>query len=81
MCLCIKNVSLGIVNEQNLIIYYRTFVDVQKKSILASSSFTIWSIMMKLHKNNGSNNSFELAQKFCSWGLSAPAVELCTCIK
>ena len=32
-----------------------------KKWFLASSSFTIWSIMMKLHKNDRSNKSFLLA--------------------
>ena len=53
ICICTKNVSLGVVNEQILIISDRVMplVNVQKR-VLASSSFTIWSFMMKLHKND-----------------------------
>ena len=32
-----------------------------QKMVLASSSFTVWSIMMKLHKNDQSNKCFLLA--------------------
>ena len=53
VCICTNNVSLGFVNGQLSIIYHRVMalVNVQKM-FLASSSFTIWSIMMKLHKND-----------------------------
>ena len=40
------------------------------KKVLASNSFGIWSIMMKLHKDNQSNKSFGLAKKFCPQGIS-----------
>ena len=36
-------------------------LSIVKKWFLASSSFTIWSIIMKLHKNDQSNKSFLLA--------------------
>ena len=54
---------------------------VQKNMFLASSSFTIWSIMMKLHKNDQSNKSSIFAQKFCHLRLSALALGLYTCTK
>ena len=56
ICICTNNVSLGIVNGHISIIYYSvmTLVNLQKM-FLASSSFTIWSIFMKLHKNDRSN--------------------------
>ena len=61
-CICIStnNVSLGIGKGQISIIYHRV-VSVFKKWFLASSSFTIWSIMMKLHKSDRSNKSSRLA--------------------
>ena len=52
-----------------------------QKWILASSSFTSWSILMKLHKNDQSNKSSILAQKFCHLRLSALALGLYTCTK
>ena len=62
ICICANNVSLGIVNGQISIIYHRVMalVNVQKL-FLASSSFNIWSIMMKLHKNDRRNKSSILA--------------------
>ena len=62
ICICTNNVSLGIVNGQISMIYHRdkALVNVQKW-FLASSSFTIWSIMMKRHKNDRSNKSSLLA--------------------
>ena len=36
---------------------------------------------MKLHKSNGSNNSFVLAQKTCPRELSALSLRLYACIK
>ena len=60
--ICTKNVSLGIINGQITIIYHRVMALVNvRKMVMASSSFTIWSIMMKLHKNDGSNKSCLLA--------------------
>ena len=54
--------TLGIVNGQISIIYHRVMALINgQKIVLASSSFTIWSIMMKLHKNDQSNKSFLLA--------------------
>ena len=58
ICICTKNVSLGIVNGQILIIFTELWhLSMYKKWFLASSSFTIWSIMMKLHKNDRSNKA------------------------
>ena len=62
ICICISNVSLGIVNGQISIIYHRVMAVVNvQKWFLASSSFTIWSITMKRHKNDRSNKSSILA--------------------
>ena len=82
ICICTNNVSLGIVNGQISIIFHSVMalVNVQKM-VLASSSFTIWSIMMKLHKNDRSNKSSTLAQKFCHLRLSALGLGLYTCTK
>ena len=52
-----------------------------QKWLLAPSSFTVWSIMMKLHKNDRSNKTFILAQKFCHPELSALAQRLYRYIK
>ena len=62
ICICTNNVSFGIVNGQISIIFHRVMalVNVQKW-FLASSSYSIWSIMMKLHKNDRSNKSCTLA--------------------
>ena len=38
------------------------------KWVLASSSFTIWSIMMKLHKNDRSNKALYKLRNFVIWG-------------
>ena len=56
ICICTSNVSLGVINGQISIINHRVMalVNVQKM-FLASSSFTIWSIMMKRYKNDRSN--------------------------
>ena len=82
MCIYTNNISVGIVNGHISIIYHRvmTLVNVQK-CLLASSSFTIWSTMMKLHKNYQSNKNPLLASKFCHPGLSALGLGLYTCIK
>ena len=82
ICICTNNVSLWIFNGQISLIYHRVMalVNVQK-CFLASSSFTIWTIMMKLHKNDRSNKSCILALKFCHPRLSALALGLYTCIK
>ena len=58
ICICTKNASLGNGNGQISIIYHSVMalVNVQKW-FLASSSFTIYRIMMKLHKNYRSNKS------------------------
>ena len=62
ICICFKNVSLGIVNGQISIIHHIVMALVNgQKWFLASSSFIIWSIIMKLHKNDLSNKSFLLA--------------------
>ena len=51
ICICTNNVSLGIVNGQISIIYHRVMALVNVyKWFLASSSFTICSIMMKRRK-------------------------------
>ena len=62
ICICTNTVSLGIVNGLISIIYHRVMalVNVQKW-FLASSSFTIWSIMMRHHKNDRSNKSSIIA--------------------
>ena len=52
-----------------------------KKWFLASHFFTVWSIMMKLHKNDRSSKSFLLLLKFCHLRLSALALRLYTCTK
>ena len=52
-----------------------------KKWFLASCSFTIWSIMMKLHRNDPSSKISILASKFCHFRLSTLALELYTCTK
>ena len=82
ICICTNNVSLGIVIGQISLIYHRVMalVNVQKW-FLASSSFTIWSIMMERHKNYRSNKSSIVAEKFCHLMLSALAVGLYTCTK
>ena len=58
-------------------------VNVQKNGFgpQNSSSCTIKSIMMKLHKNDQSKKSSILAEKFCHLRLSALALGLYTCIK
>ena len=82
ICICTNTVSLGIVNGQISIIYHRVMALVTvQKSFLASSSFMIWSIMMKLHKTDRSIKNSILVQKFCHLRLSALALGLYTCIK
>ena len=54
---------------------------VKNKLYLASSSLTIWSIIMKLHKNDQSNKTSIFAYKFCHLRLSALAQGLYTCTK
>ena len=76
ICFCTINVLfvLGI-NGQISIIYHRVMalVNVKKMIFLASSFFTICSILMKLHKNDLTDKSFVLAQKvFLRGYLSRP---------
>ena len=52
ICICIDNVLLGIIAVQIFIISDRAMA---QKWVMATSSFTIWSIMIKLHKNDQSN--------------------------
>ena len=82
ICHCTNNVSLGIVSGYISIIYNRAtaLVNIQKW-FLDSSSFIIRSSIMKLHKNDQSNKSSILAEKFCHPRLSALALGLYTCIK
>ena len=76
-----KNVLIGFINEQISIISDRVMaLAMYKKWFLASSSFTIWNISVKLHENDLSN-SFVLLKKFCPHGLLAPALGLYTYIK
>ena len=83
ICICTNNVSLGIVIGDK----FRQFItelwrlSMYKKWFLASSSFTIWNIMIKRHKYDRSNKSSILAKKYCHLRLSALAVGLYTCIK
>ena len=63
ICICTNNVSLGIVIGDK----FRQFItelwrlSMYKKCFLASSSFTIWNIMIKHHKYDLSNKSSILA--------------------
>ena len=63
ICICTNNVSLGIVNGHIPIIHHRVLalVNVQKNGFWPLSFFTIWSIMMKLYKNDRNNKSSILA--------------------
>ena len=74
MCIGTNNVSLGIVNGQISIICHGVMALVNvKKWFLACSSLSLWSIIMKLHKNDRSNKRCILAQKFCHLRLSVLA--------
>ena len=73
ICICTNNVSLWIVNGQISIIYDRVMARVNIQKMVFGLYFTIWSIMMKLHKNDRSNKSSILDQKFYHSMLSALA--------
>ena len=59
ICICLDNILLGILAVQILIISDRIMA---QKWVMATSSFTIWSIMIKLHKNDQSNKDFVLVK-------------------